>query len=243
MISIDLTTTVNPEEKKHLQETTRKFWYYGRAVDDTMLHALNCLSMQINDGTKRMKAALKHFQDYSHDNPDAVKLYVVRNMILFTDSDASYLIEPEAKNRAGGFFYLGNKDDKLLNGSISVLTKIIKFVMASAAKEEITVLFMNAKLAVSIRQALIEMGHPQSATKIITDDCTADGFVNNTIKQNRSKTIDTRFYWLKDRQQQKQFNIYWDNEKTILQITLQNITYHPIINQFIPSINLIKTTS
>ena len=57
------------------------------------------------------------------------------------------------------------------------------------------------------------MGHPQPATKIKTDNSTTDGFVNNTIKQNRSKAIDMRFYWLKDRQQQKQFSIYWDNVK------------------------------
>ena len=114
-------------------------------------------------------------------------------MILFIDSNAAYLVEPEAKSRAGGFFYLGNKDGKLLNGSILILAKIIKFVMASAAEAEIAALFMNAKLAIPIRQALIEMGQPQPATKIKTDNSTADGFVNDTIKQNRSKAIDMRF--------------------------------------------------
>ena len=73
---------------------------------------------------------------------------------------------------------------------------------------------MNAKLVVPIQQALIEMGHSQPATKRNTYNSTADGFVNNTIKQNRSKAIDMRFYWLKDcQQQQQQFNIYWDNGK------------------------------
>ena len=85
--------------------------------------------------------------------------------------------------------------------------------MASAAKAEIAALFMNAKLAVPIQQALIEMGHPQPATKLETDNSTADGFVNDTIKQNRSKAIDMRFYWLKDRQQQKQFSIHWEKGK------------------------------
>ena len=85
--------------------------------------------------------------------------------------------------------------------------------MSSAAEAEIAALFMNAKLAVPIRQALIEMGHPQPATKIKTDNSTADDFVNDTIKQNRSKAIDMRFYWLKCRQQQQQFDIYWDNGK------------------------------
>ena len=204
---------MNPEDKKHLQEMTGKFLYYGRAVNDTMLHALNCLSTQINNGTKRTKVALKHFLDYCYDNPDAVKLYFASDMILYIDSDAAYLVEPRAKCRACGFFYLENKDGKLINGSILILVKIIKFVMASAAEAEIAALFMNAKLVVPIQQALIEMGHPQPATKIKTDNSTADGFVNDAIKQNRSKAIDMGFYWWKDRQQQKQFNIYWDNGK------------------------------
>ena len=116
MTNIDLTTTITPTEKKELQQATGKFLYYGRAIDDTMLHALNCLSTQVNNGTERTKKALTHFLDYCYDNPDAVKLYVASDMILFIDSDAAYLVEPEAKSRAGGFFYLGNKDGKLING-------------------------------------------------------------------------------------------------------------------------------
>ena len=150
MTNIDLTTAMNPEDKKHLKEMTGKLLYYGQTVNDTMLHALNCLSTKINNGTKRTKAALKHFLDYCYNNPDAVKLYAASDMILFIDSDATYLVEPEAKSRAGGFFYLGNKDGTLINGSILTLAKIIKFVMTLAGKAEIVALFMNTKLAVPI---------------------------------------------------------------------------------------------
>ena len=33
------------------------------------------------------------------------------------------------------------------------------------------------------------------------------------MKQKHSKAIDMRFYWLKDRAQQGQLNIYWDSGK------------------------------
>ena len=59
--------------------------------------------------------------------------------------------------------------------------------MASAAEAEIAALFLNARLAIPLRTALIEMGHPQPATRIKTDNNTADGFVNGTIKQNKTK--------------------------------------------------------
>ena len=54
----------------------------------------------------------------------------------------------------------------------------------------------------------IELGHPQLATPIRTNNSTALGIMNGSIKQRRSKgskAIDIRFYWLEDRVSQKKF--------------------------------------
>jgi hypothetical protein len=51
------------------------------------------------------------------------------------------------------------------------------------------------------------MGHKQDATEIKTDNTTADGIINNTVQQKRSKVMDMRFYWVKDRVEQDQFNV------------------------------------
>ena len=80
--------------------------------------------------------------------------------------------------------------------------------MSSAAEAELASLFINAKLAVPIQQALIEMGFPQPTTRIKTDNSTAYGIINDTIKQNKSKAMDMRIYWLKCREAQEQFDIY-----------------------------------
>jgi hypothetical protein len=54
------------------------------------------------------------------------------------------------------------------------------------------------------------MGHPQPATApIATDNSTATGIANDTVKQKRSKAIDMRFYWIRDRVRQGQFQVYW----------------------------------
>jgi hypothetical protein len=42
-----------------------------------------------------------------------------------------------------------------------------------------------------------------------TDNTTATGYSNGTIKQKRTKAMDTHFYWIKDRVKQGQFDIYW----------------------------------
>ena len=62
-----------------------------------------------------------------------------------------------------------------------------------------------------------ELGQPQPATPIQTDNITEYGIINKTFKQNWSKAIDImQFYWLIDRQQQGQFQIYCDRSTTNL---------------------------
>ena len=192
-----------------MQQVCGKLLYYGRAVDNTIIHALNGLSTRVKDGTELTMDALNHFLDYFYDNSNAIKLYKSSDMILYVDSDAEYLVEQGAKSRAGGYFYLGNKNGNLINGSIHIIEKIIKHVMSSEAKVEIAALFMNAKAAIPIRQALIEIGHPQLPTKMKTDNSTANGFANITIKEDKIKAIEMRFHWLKCREAQQQFQFYW----------------------------------
>jgi hypothetical protein len=51
--------------------------------------------------------------------------------------------------------------------------------------------------------------HTQSPTPLQTDNSTAFGMLNETIKQKRSKAMDIRYHWLADRVRQKQFDVYW----------------------------------
>jgi hypothetical protein len=42
-----------------------------------------------------------------------------------------------------------------------------------------------------------------------TDNITATAYSNGTIKQKCTKSMDMRFYWIKDRVKQGQSNMYW----------------------------------
>eukprot|EP00536_Pseudo-nitzschia_multiseries_P015592 jgi/Psemu1/43163/gm1.43163_g len=181
-----------------------------RAMDNTLLHALNDIA-SAKDNLVTTHAATICFLNYAACNPNATIIYRASNMILRVDSKTSYLVCPEA--RFGGYHYLGNNTDNLFNGEFLVLAKIIKNVMASAAEAEVASLFLNAREALPVLQCLIELGHPQPATLMKTDDNTAEGILNGTIKQKRSKAIDMRFYWLNDRAEQGQFNIFWEPGK------------------------------
>ena len=95
--------------------------------------------------TKASIEAVKYFLNYAACNPDARIIYRRSDMVLQADSDAAYLVCPEAKSRAGGYHFLGDKDNIQFNGPILVLAKVIKDVMASAAEAEVAALFMNAQ--------------------------------------------------------------------------------------------------
>ena len=139
-------------------------------------------------------------------------------MHLWAHTDASYLSEPKARSRAGGYYFLSDKP-KLpirandppppLNRAISVKSKIIDAVMSSAQEAETGAGFYNAKEIIPLRQALEELGHPQGPTPIQFDNISATQIKKEEASQKRSKSMDMRYYWLRDRAKQQQFNIYW----------------------------------
>jgi hypothetical protein len=209
---IDKSPALPPNEIKRLQQVVGTLLYYARAVDSTMLAALGTLSSAQTKGTTETAAALVQLLNYCATHPDATIRYRASDMVLHIDSDASYLSEPEARSRAGGHFFLSNTVNKPSapnNGAILTISNILRHVMSSAAEAECGALFLNAKEGTVIRTTLEEMGYPQPPTPLKTDNSTADGIANDTIKQRRSRAIDMRFYWVRCRVNQGQFRVFW----------------------------------
>jgi hypothetical protein len=209
----DTTAPLNKEQIRYLQRVVGKFLFLGRAINNTTLHALNEIAIATSKGTDATLAAVEYFLNYAASNPNPSVRYQASDMILRIESDAAYLVCSNARSRAGGYHYLSSTKGDLFNAPIFVLAKVIKNVMASAAEAEVGALYMNAQEAVGIRNCLTEMGHPQPATPLKTDNMTAKGIIAGTIKQKRSKAMDMRFYWLKDRYDQGQFDIHWEPGK------------------------------
>jgi hypothetical protein len=86
----------------------------------------------------------------------------------------------------------------------------MKAVMSSAAEAELGALYINARKGVEIRNILEEMDHPQPPTPVQTDNSTADGIINLRVMPKRTKAMDMRFHWLRDRSvNQQQFRFFW----------------------------------
>ena len=102
-----------------------------------------------------------------------------------------------------------------VNGAILVECKTLRHVVSSAAEAETGGVFHNAQKAIPIRTILHALNHPQPPTPLATDNTTANGFIHDNIHQRRSKSWDMRYYWLRDRDSQKQFHFYWKPGATL----------------------------
>ena len=143
---------------------------------------------------------VNHFLIYMATHPDARIRYYASDMVLNVHSDASYLTAAGARSCAGGHFFLGSlpKDGSpiRLNGAILALSTILRCVAASASEAELGALFLNAQEAKIMRLTLEEMGHPQPPIPIHCDNTTTVGIVRNTIKRQRSRAMNMRYFWL-----------------------------------------------
>jgi hypothetical protein len=203
---------LSDKDVNKLQQLTGTLLYYARAVDPTLFMPINVLASTKSKATAVTADKVIKLLNYCNTHPETKIRYHASDMILYIHSDASYLSEKEAKSRAGGFFYMGsniNTDKKLTNGAILIISKVLKHVMSSAAEAEIGVIFINAKEGAVLRTAFKKLGDPQPPTPMETDNTTATGYSNGTIKQKRTKAMDMHFYWIKDRVKQGQFNMYW----------------------------------
>jgi hypothetical protein len=204
-----------------MQEVLGTLLFCARAIDSTMLAAAGSIASQQAKGTKATMEAIIQLLNHCATHPAATVRHVASDMVLWVESDASHLTAPKARSCAAGCHHLSsrpknpnkapdpNDPPPPSNGAISILCQIMREILSGAAKAELASLFHNGKEACPIRIILEELGHPQPPTPLQTDNSTASGISNDTLKQKRSKAIDMRFCWIRDRVCQKQFCICW----------------------------------
>jgi hypothetical protein len=208
---------LSKEETKYIQAVAGTLLYYVRAVDATILPSLSSIATEQAKPTQETMKTVKQLLDYCATQEEAIITYNASKMIFAVHSDAGYCNEKNTCSQAGGHFFLSN-DKKIPpnNGAILTNATIIKAVMSSAAKAELGALYLNAKEAVYLQQILDKMSHPQPRTPIQSDNTTAEGVINNKIQPRHTKAMDMRFHWLRDREAQGQFKIYWKPGNTNL---------------------------
>jgi hypothetical protein len=149
--------SLSDKDVNKLQQLTGTLLYYARAIDPTLIMSINVLAYEQSRATAVTADKVIKLLNYCNTHPETKIRYHASDMILHIHSDASYLSEREAKRRAGGFFYMGssiNTNKKLTNGTILIISKVLKHVMSWAAEAEIGAVFLNAKEGAVLRTTL-----------------------------------------------------------------------------------------
>ena len=174
---------------------------------------LSTIAHEQTKATENTNLSINQMLDYCATHPNAKICFRTSDMVLNIHSDASYLNAHEARSRIGDHYFLGwIPHDNIpikLNGTIHVISTILKFVAASATKAELRALFVNAKEGRAIRLILQELGHPQPPTPIHCDKYTATGIANNTVKRRQTRSMEMQYFWIADQVARKQFDVKW----------------------------------
>ena len=209
----DTSRPLTAAEIKWVQGVNGAFLYYARVIDSTMLTAVNDIATDIGgQPTLKLLDQANRLLDYAATYPDNELVYRRSDMILEAQCDASYLSRSGARSVAGGAAYLvcANDPSPSSNGLISCLSKIIDCIVASVAEAEYAGVFKMGQHLAWLRIVCEALGHPQTKpTRIWCDNVCAVGLCNDTLKLKRSKSIDMRFHWVRDRVRQGQFTVEW----------------------------------
>ena len=95
---IDTATPLTLTQIKYIKRVIGRFLYYARAIDNAMLHALNAIASSKSKGTQTTWKAVKYFLNYAAINPTAEIIFRASDMFYKIDSDAAYLVCPEARS-------------------------------------------------------------------------------------------------------------------------------------------------
>ena len=121
---------LNKDTKRFIQQVCGKILYYRQAVNITVLHTINAITLQQAAPTEETMEHTKQLLDYLASQEEAVLTYSASNMTLAVHSNASYLNEPKAKSQADVHFFLSNNTIIPPNNrDIHNIAHIIKHVM------------------------------------------------------------------------------------------------------------------
>ena len=204
----DTTPAMTPEQ----METSRSF--VGGALWAAVIcradigHACpELISMLNNKPTQKTWNQVLHLAGYLKRHPNLGVTYYPSDMKLMVHTDANYKT-PYAKS--GGIHFLGRENDPdWVNGPIYTMSKIQPITTASVMESELIGFFMNGKAALPERQCLDAHGYPQTTTPFKGDNEACIAVASDTCLPKRSRYVDDKFFWVRDRVRRGDFSITW----------------------------------
>jgi hypothetical protein len=151
--------------------------------------------------------------DYLVTHHDAMVWFCASNMVMNIHSNALYLSKLNTRSRACGHFFMESLpvDEKpiKLNGAFHTLCLILRFVVMSAAEAKLGALFLNCQEGMIFKLTLKDLDHPQPKIPVHCDNAIAILIANNTIKRQRSRAMEMKYFWTCEKDAQDVYSFKW----------------------------------
>ena len=235
-------------DKDFLLTAVGSLRYFADGVCPPLTLATNKLSSQQSTPTLNTMTNLDRVLNYAYYNQDAALTFHSSNMKQIIHSDASYLSDSNSRSYAGGYHtfgpidFTGPDNPHLVNAPVLIISTAIKPIVRSVMEAEYGAMFINASVALPIKEAAENLGHPQGPIEIIYDNEIAGKLANNDItKSKHSKVIAMQFHWLRDRIAQGQFSTTWKpGNHNIADFFTKVVPVHHFVSM-VPVFNAINT--
>ena len=214
-VTDDTSPLIDAKRVTIMQQGIGGLLYYARAVGLDYTLGVNKMSSHQSKPTEKDWEDFLHLMSFAATWPEGKLVYKPSDMILILDADVSYLSETEGRSRGAGVAFMGKKNDPaFINGPIDILSVILPTVVSSACEGEYAAAFLMAQLAIPLRVQLKDLGYEQNmfsngSTILTTDNQCAEGIANKTVKLKRSRAMDMRYHWLRDKVKQGEFTVKW----------------------------------
>ena len=207
---VEVSPRLSPDRVKLLQEKIGVLLYLAIMVRFDILVAVTRAASLQADPTERVMEMVDHIIGYLKKEPNLGVSYRASDMIITADSDASYNSEAKSRSRTGGYIYFGRKeDDQWVNGPVAVLSAIQRLVATSACEAEYVALFETGKSVEAMRNIADALGLEQETTTINCDNQAATAIANDTAREKRTRHMNMRLHWVKDKVYRHVLEVRW----------------------------------
>ena len=102
-LELDTSPLLDQKGITYAQQMVGSLLYYARAIDGTMLPALNTIDSEQAKPTKQTEQKYYRLLDYAATYPNASIRYHASDMVLHVHLDAAYLVMPKARSRIADY--------------------------------------------------------------------------------------------------------------------------------------------
>jgi len=207
----DTTPTLDASGKLYVQQFTGKNLFYATHGDWLLQPYVRAISDHQSQASERDRRACDRLLSYGHTHRNAVQRYYATDMIARASSDASHQSLDHSGSVVASYIHLVNRDsdDTFVNSPTATICRRSRTVCSAASETEYASLYETGCALMPVRTILAALDFPQETTTIYTDNLIAKNICARLVRPKRSKAIDMRYHWIRDRVDDKYFDVVW----------------------------------